>query len=124
VCPFLFSALGLAPRSAKLISPSVALRTMVLADRMLFVAGPPDLVDEEQAAVHLTDAELQAKRAEQAAAMAGKRGGLLLAVSAANGEKLGEYQLDAPPVFDGMIAARGRLYLAAADGTLVCLGGK
>jgi hypothetical protein len=31
-------------------------------------------------------------------------------------------QLDAPPVWDGMIAVEGRLYISLADGSIVCLG--
>ena len=47
-----------------------------------------------------------------------------LAVSADGGEKLAEHRLDAPPVFDGMAAAGGRLLLATVDGRVLCLGGK
>jgi len=54
-------------------------------------------------------------------AMDGKKGGILWAVSAADGEKLAEYPLDAPPIFDGMAAANGRLYISTTDGNVVCL---
>jgi hypothetical protein len=47
----------------------------------------------------------------------------LWAVSAGDGERLTEYQLESPPVFDGMVAANGRLYLATMDGKVVCFGG-
>jgi hypothetical protein len=30
--------------------------------------------------------------------------------------------LDSPPVFDGMIAAAGRLYIITEDGQILCLG--
>jgi len=33
-------------------------------------------------------------------------------------------KLNAPPVFDGLIAAGGRLYLATTDGKMVCLAGE
>jgi len=87
--------------------PPLLVRAMVLAGETLFVAGPPD------------GGEL----ADLPAALEGKRGGLLQAVSTADGGKLAEYPLDAPPVFDGLAAARGRLYLVAQDGKVVCLGG-
>ena len=50
--------------------------------------------------------------------------GLLWAVSAADGKKLAEVPLDSPPVFDGLIAAAGRLYMAALDGHVVCYEGR
>ena len=53
----------------------------------------------------------------------GRGGGLLRAVSAADGKKLAEYKLNAPPVWNGMAAAGGRLYLATTDGKVLCLGG-
>ena len=45
-----------------------------------------------------------------------------MALSAADGKKLTDYGLPAPPVFDGMIAANGRLYVALVDGTVQCFG--
>jgi len=45
-------------------------------------------------------------------------------MSAEDGEKLAEYRLDSPPMFDGMAAANGRLYISAVDGTIVCFGGE
>jgi hypothetical protein len=97
-------------------------RAMVLAGRTIFVAGPPDLVDEEEAVKNFADPAVQAKLAEQSAALDGRHGALLLAVSAASGEKLAEHKLAALPVFDGMAAAGGRLYLALADGSVLCFG--
>jgi len=49
---------------------------------------------------------------------------MLWAVSTADGKKLTEHKLASPPVFDGLIAARGRLYLATRDGRLTCMGAK
>ena len=77
---------------------------MVLAGDTLFLAGPPDVVPED----------------DPYAALDGKRGAALWSVSAADGKKLAEHQLDSPPVFDGMAAANGRLYLSTAEGTVVC----
>jgi hypothetical protein len=97
-------------------------RAMVLAADMLFVAGPPDLVDEEQAARAMVTPDMQAAVAEQAAALEGKRGAKLWAVSAADGQVLAEQSLDSPPVFDGMAAAQGCLFLTTMDGRALCLG--
>ena len=43
---------------------------------------------------------------------------------AKDGAKLSERRLDSPPVFDGMIAAAGRLYVATKAGRLLALGGQ
>jgi len=81
-------------------------QAMVLARNVLFVAGPPDLLDED----------------DPLAAFEGRRGAELWAVSPGDGEKLASLPLDSPPVFDGMAAAQGRLLLSLRDGTLLCLG--
>jgi hypothetical protein len=49
-----------------------------------------------------------------------RSGGLLWILPADGGAKLAEYRLAAPPVWDGMAAAGGRLYLSLADGAVVC----
>ncbi|HET6428741.1 MAG TPA: PQQ-binding-like beta-propeller repeat protein, partial [Phycisphaerae bacterium] len=80
-------------------------RGMVLAGKTLFVAGPPDVLDEEDAQSKLRDPRIQADFAAQAEAMEGKRGALLLAVDPADGKTLGEVKLASPPVWDGLSAA-------------------
>jgi len=97
---------------------------MVLADKTLFVAGPPDVHDEEQSLAAFDTSETQKKLVRQAAALEGAEGSLLWAVAAADGKRLGQMRLPALPVFDGLIAAGGRLYLSTMDGRVVCLAGK
>ena len=97
---------------------------MVLAGGILFVAGPPNVVDEEEIFSHPDNPEVRAKALRQRAILGGTEGGLLLAVAANDGKKVAEYRLDSPPVWDGMAAARGRLYLALRSGRVVCLSGK
>ena len=46
--------------------------------------------------------------------------GVLWAVSAEDGSKIQEMKLDVLPVFDGMIAAGGRLLMSTVDGKVVC----
>jgi hypothetical protein len=101
--------------------PMVA-RAMVLTPETLFVAGLPDLLDEGKLNANRNDPQLRARAAEQAEAWLGNRGGVLLAVSAANGQTLAEYKLDAPPVFDGMAVANGRLYASLENGSVVSYG--
>jgi hypothetical protein len=84
----------------------VRVRAMVLAGDRLFVAGPPDVVAED----------------DPLAAFEGRAGAVLQVVSAADGATLASQQLAAPPVFDGLSAAGGRLYMATRDGKVLCFG--
>ena len=101
---------------------AVQATAMALANKTLFVAGPPDVIDEEQAAKLLRVPETMQKLAEQEAAFEGKRGSFLVAVSAVDGQQLAAYRLDSAPIFDGLAAASGRLYLSTMDGKVVCCG--
>jgi outer membrane protein assembly factor BamB len=83
----------------------VRIRAMVKARDILFVAGAPDVLVPE----------------DPFASFEGRAGAQLVAVSADDGAKLSETQLGSPPVFDGMIAADGRLFAALRDGSVVCL---
>ncbi len=98
-------------------------RAMVLAGDTLFVAGPADLLDEEDVARRIDAPENRSKILEQQAAWAGEKGATLWAVLTSDGGKLSELRLDSPPVFDGMAAANGRLYISTMDGSVVCLVG-
>jgi len=82
----------------------VRVTAMVLAGDTLFAAGTPDVVDQ----------------ADPWAAYEGRRGGKLLAISAEKGERLAEYELDAPPVLDGVAVAGGRLLVSTIDGKVLC----
>jgi len=99
-------------------------RGLVLAGETLFAAGPPVVVDEQDVFTHYGDAAVQAKMAEHVAAFEGHKGALLMAVSKKDGKQLAAYRLDSPPVFDGMIAANGCLFVATMDGSVLCLGKK
>ncbi|MCX5683449.1 MAG: PQQ-binding-like beta-propeller repeat protein, partial [Planctomycetota bacterium] len=105
-------------------TPSIQARAMVLAGQTLFVAGPPDVVDEEAAFAKPDDAAVRAKLQAQVEALEGRKGGQLVAVSAVDGKKLAAVELGAAPTFDGMAAAKGRLYLTTLDGKVLCLGGE
>ena len=86
----------------------VRIRAMVKAGDTLFVAGPPDEFDPD----------------DPYAAFEDRRGARVVAVSAKDGKNLSQVELEYPPVFDGMIAASGRLFASLRDGTVVCLGGE
>jgi outer membrane protein assembly factor BamB len=100
-------------------------RAMVLSDRVLFVAGPPDVltyVDDRPVYTYRIHSE-EAVR-EQQAALDGERGGLLWAVSADDGSQLAEYRLAEMPAWDAMAAAGGRLYLSTGAGRSAVLRGR
>lgn len=56
-----------------------------------------------------------------AEALEGKTEGALLAVAPGDGRVLAEMSLPSMPVWDGMAVAQGNIYLALADGQVVCL---
>jgi len=86
----------------------VRVKAMVVAGGVLFAAGAPDVVEPD----------------EPWAAFDGKKGAVLLAFATADGKKLAEHKLGAPPVFDGMAAADGRLYISGVDGKVRCFGSR
>jgi len=61
--------------------------------------------------------------ADPHAAYEGRLGGSLWIVSAEDGRKVADHQLASPPVWDGMAAADGRLFVSTADGSVGCFGG-
>lgn len=99
-------------------------RAMTLADKTLFVAGPPDMIDEEQTfqATIDRDPEIEKQLAAQDAAFDGEQGGVLLAVSAVDGRILAQYELESLPQWDAMAAADGKLFVVTTDGRIVCFG--
>jgi outer membrane protein assembly factor BamB len=81
----------------------IEVRAMVLADKVLFVAGP-----RAERGAHPSPSE------------SGQRA-LLLALSASDGTELARHQLEGKPVFDGMAVAEERLYISLENGRLLCL---
>jgi len=83
-------------------------KAMVLAGRTVFVAGAP---------LVFPDGDL-------GAAYAGRRGAVLLAVSATDGATQAQYTLDTLPAWDGLAAAGGKLFIVNQDGSIECWGAK
>ncbi len=97
-------------------------RAMVVAGDSILVAGPPDILDEEQAAETFGTEETDRRLQTQLEAWEGAHGGILMAFSRQDGERHSRLELDSSPVFDGMAAADGRVFLSMEDGTIVCYG--
>jgi hypothetical protein len=90
-------------------SMPLQIRAMVLTDPYLFVAGWEDAVAVDPA--------------EHGVPMdGGSKQAWIWTLDANDGRTVSRLRLDADPVFDGMAAAYGRLYLPLQDGALICLG--
>ena len=83
-------------------------KAMVVTGKTLFIGGLPDVIGE---------------KGDYWAVFDGRKGGELWAFSKEDGTTLSEQKLSCPPIWDGMAAAYGRLYVAAGDGSLLCFEG-
>ncbi len=102
----------------------IYVRAMVLAGNKLFIAGPLDIIDEEETFKKLSekDEEVQKLLADQDEALEGKVSGLLLAINCDSGLVEHQIELGTLPAWDGMAGANGKLYLSTIDGRLMCFG--
>ena len=78
---------------------------MTLANKRLFVAGPPDKIDPE----------------DPLATFENRSAAMLWVYDSASGKRTAEYDLQATPVFDGMIAGPNRIFMSMSDGSVVCM---
>ena len=78
---------------------------MLAVDNLIF-AGTPDLVPGE----------------DPLAALEGRMGGVIKVVSSKVGLQKAENKLHSPPVFDGLSAAGGRLFITTRNGEKICMG--
>jgi len=104
--------------------PTVIARAMVAAGDTLFIAGPPDFIDERFAYHNPDNPDVMAKLALQDEAFDGKHGGLLWAVAKSDGSVVTRYALDTIPRFDGMAAAGSSLYMSTVDGRILSFAGR
>ena len=102
----------------------VVTRAMAMSGETVFVAGPPNFINEEYAFERLTqkDPAIQEELANQDASLNGERGGTLYQVNVNSGEVAGDFKLDRPPVWDGMAIAHGRIFVSTTDGRVQCYG--
>jgi len=92
------------------VQDAVQPRAMVLTRDVLFLAGWRDALAIQLKTGRPVDP-----------ADPDPRPAFLRAVSPADGKVLDEYPLDSEPVFDGLAAAYGRLYLSLTSGAVVCM---
>jgi outer membrane protein assembly factor BamB len=80
-------------------------RAMVVAGKTMFIAGP------------------RGDWLRSLEDFRGENGVDFWAVSTGNGDRLASTDLESAPVFDGMAAAYGRIYLATVGGKVLCMAG-
>jgi hypothetical protein len=85
----------------------IRVTAMARAGNTLFLAGAPDVA---------------AEGSDPYATYRGERAGVLRAVSVKDGTTLSECKLPSGPVYDGLAAARGRLYVSTVKGHVFCFG--
>ncbi len=102
------------------VGPTIIARAMVGANDKLIIAGPPDVLDETRFYGRFRLPEVDVQVRKQEAAVNGARGGTMRTMSAGDGKKIAEIPLALPPVFDGLIAANGKLIMSTIDGRVVC----
>ncbi len=78
---------------------------MVAGEKRVAAAGPPANVQPD----------------DPWATFEGRAGGELHILDAETGTPVSKVKLDSPPVWDGMAAAAGRLYVSTRDGRVICL---
>jgi outer membrane protein assembly factor BamB len=83
----------------------IRVTAMIRAAGTIFAAGSLDIVDPK----------------DPYGAWEGRKGGLLAVLAATDGKSPTQYELPAPPVWDGMAAASGRLFISTTDGGVLCM---
>jgi len=99
----------------------VWVRTMFVTDNTLVVCGPRDLYDEEKAvtrgsSLHTTDPllALQQEHAE------GKHGSILKVFDKKTGKEISSIEIDDMSAWEGMITARGNIFMTTVNGRILC----
>ncbi|MCP4262198.1 MAG: PQQ-binding-like beta-propeller repeat protein [Planctomycetes bacterium] len=85
-------------------------RALVRAGEVLLLGGTPGLSENENVSENFVEFEGHGK-------------GMLWFISAKDGTKTSTFNLEAPPIWDGIAVANERLYISRADGVLECLSG-
>lgn len=99
-------------------------QAMAMANDTLFVAGAPDVMDEEYTFERIMegDKSVDPILKEQDQALNGAQGSVLWGMSVKDGRKRSGMTLSALPVWDGMAVANGGLFVATKDGRVTRFG--
>lgn len=96
-------------------------KAIVKTPATLFLAGPEDLLDEEEAYRDPQSVKSRKLLQRQNDLLNSRHGGKLLAVSVRDGSTQQMIDLASQPVWDGMAVAHGRLFVCCRDGAVVAL---
>lgn len=91
---------------------------MIQAQDHLFIAGPGTTV-----ATRRTKTASSTRHGFPEDVFSGKTSGTLIVVSPADGRPIAEVTIPSTPVWDGMAAAHGHIFISMRDGSLLCLKG-
>jgi len=83
---------------------SIRAQSLLVSDNCLYLAGTRDVVDEKDPWAHVE----------------GRMGGVLAVYARADGKKLDEVPISSAPVFDGLSASNGNVFLVTRDGNIRC----
>jgi hypothetical protein len=100
--------------------PGLLGRAMAGAGDSIFIAGPPDILDETKLYGQFSQPESIKKIQAQQDAINGSMGAILRTISTEDGKTVAEYKLSSPPVFDGMAAANGQIFIVLENGSVTC----
>jgi hypothetical protein len=100
--------------------PDIIARALCMSKDVVFVAGPPNLIDEHKEFDRISEKATQAKLAAQQASFDGEKGAILRALSRADGTVMAEYRLKGLPVFDDMAIAYDSLSITMSNGKVIC----
>jgi hypothetical protein len=99
----------------------VRAKALLKTSDTLFLAGPEDLLDEEAFFKSPDDERNKFMAHKQKQLINSVKGGKLAAVSAEAGYVMQEIDLGSQPVWDGIAAAYGKLFMTCKDGAVVAL---
>ena len=113
--PFWIGNVGQIDRPFAILSQNLAFGDSPLGLEVI------QIVNEKDIFRNFAEPESRKSLKKQADIFAGKDSSTLWAVSAKNGTKLKEIELNVTPIFDGLIAANGKLYMSTTDGKIISL---
>ena len=96
-------------------------KAIVKTRNVLFLAGPEDVLDEEKFYQDPQNEENQTLLQRQNELINSRNSGKLMAVSVQDGSVRQEIELACQPVWDGMAAAYGNLFVCCRDGSVIAL---
>ena len=108
-------------RDWELMMP-ILLRTMVLDDKYIYIAGPDEVSRQPGVRSAITQADTQKLMLRQDSLLNGQDGSKLLKVDRKTGKIISGFEMEGMPAFDSMASAYGNLYLSMLDGSLQCFG--